>query len=693
MTRPTSREETSLHAEARRRMVAQQVAARGVQDPAVLEAMREVPRDAFVAPAAVDFAYEDTPLAIGEGQTISQPYIVAVMAEAAEIGPTDRVLEVGTGSGYGAAILSRLAGQVFTIERHPSLAEAARDSLRQLGYDNVDVHVGDGTLGWSAEAPFDAIVVTAGGPSDPPPELKKQLAPGGRLVIPLGATQKGQELVRLRRADDGGSFQEENLGPVRFVPLIGGGGWSDDTESEPSRSREGGPGRGRAPGGTAGVARSLSDRIGEAAEPLEDPETGSLDALIDRMGGCRLVLLGEASHGTSDFYRLRARITRELIEKRGFDFVAVEADWPDAGELDAYVRHHPSDRPRRKPFQRFPRWMWANTDVMDFIHWLRRFNGEIRHAEPGRMVGFHGLDLYSMHTSIDAVLRYLDDVDPGAADVARRRYGCLMPWQNDPVLYGRAVLSGRFDECEEEVVSMLRDLLAKRLEYVSRDGKRFVDAVQNARLVANAERYYRTMYRASVSSWNLRDQHMFDTLELLLGIHGAESKGVVWAHNSHLGDATATAMGDRGEHNLGQLVRQRFGRQSYLTGFGTHKGTVAAASDWGAPMEVKRVRPSHPHSYEHLCHTAGVPRFCLPLGASGPQELVRRLSERRLERAIGVIYRPETELQSHYFSAALPRQFDEWIWLDETEAVTPITAEVLAKAHPGGVPDTYPFGL
>jgi protein-L-isoaspartate(D-aspartate) O-methyltransferase len=689
MKRSTPSEVSARRADERRRMVARQISARGVRDRAVLQAMEEVPRDVFVAPEAVSFAYEDTPLAIAEGQTISQPYIVAVMAEAAEIGPADRVLEVGTGSGYGAAVLSRIADQVFTIERHRALADAARESLHRLGYDNIEVRVGDGTLGWPEEAPFDAIVVTAGGPTDPPAALLDQLAPGGRLVIPLGATREGQELLLFRRSDDGGLVEKERLGAVRFVPLIGGGGWADD-EGRSSRRHEHQPHEHGSRGGTP----SLSERIGRAAEPVEAPESASLDALIERMEGCRLVLLGEASHGSSEFYRFRARITRELIEKRGFDFVAVEADWPDAGELDAYVRHHPSDRPRRKPFQRFPRWMWANTDVMEFVHWLRDFNGAIREAEPGRMVGFHGLDLYSMHTSIDAVLRYLDDIDPEAADVARQRYGCLMPWQSDPVLYGRDVLSGRFDECEDEVVSMLRDLLAKRLEYVRRDGTRFVDAVQNARLVANAERYYRVMYRGSVSSWNLRDQHMFDTLELLLGIHGAESKGVVWAHNSHLGDASATAMGERGEHNVGQLVRQRLGPQAYLVGFGTHTGTVAAASEWGGPMEVKSVRPSHPHSYEHLCHGASVPIFCLPLSDEwGRPELVRRLSERRLERAIGVIYRPETELQSHYFPAALPRQFDEWIWVDETSAVTPITPQVLAMAHPGGVPDTYPFGL
>jgi erythromycin esterase-like protein len=388
---------------------------------------------------------------------------------------------------------------------------------------------------------------------------------------------------------------------------------------------------------------------------------------------------------------MRARITRALIEEKGFDFVAVEADWPDAAEIDAYVGHHPGDRPRRTPFQRFPRWMWANTDVVEFIHWLREHNPPAVAGDGERRVGFHGIDLYSMHTSAEAVLRYLDDVDPEAAAVARSRYACLMPWQNDPVLYGRAVLSGAFDACEDEVVAMLDDLLRKRIEYVRRDGARFADAIQNARLVASAEKYYRVMYRGSVASWNLRDTHMFDTLRMLLDLYGPESKGVVWAHNSHLGDASATAMGERGEHNVGQLARQRFGAAAQLVGFGTHTGTVAAASEWGGPMEIMEVRPSHPRSYEHVAHESGVARFVLHLRRPSDPAVRQRLGEPRLERAIGVIYRPETELQSHYFTASLPRQFDEWIWFDRSDAVTQIGDE--RRQELAGPPETFPFGL
>jgi protein-L-isoaspartate(D-aspartate) O-methyltransferase len=662
-------------------MVERHIAARGIGDDGVLRAMAEVPRERFVPADLARRAYDDAALPIGSGQTISQPYIVALMAEAAGLGARSRVLEVGTGSGYAAAVFSRIAHRVFTVERHDALAAEAADRFAELGYDNIEVAVRDGTLGWPEHAPYDAIIVAAGGPGRVPPRLLEQLAPGGSLVIPRGATLAGQELVRIRRSAAGELLEEENLGAVRFVPLVGAAGWTPDgAESEP----------GLRASGAGASPRSLPGLMAAAAEPFEDIETADLGPLLERIGDARLVLLGEASHGTTEFYRMRARITRELIERCGFDFVAVEADWPDAAEIDAYVRHDPGSRPRRKPFQRFPRWMWANTDVLDFIHWLRRFN-ERRSPDPPARVGFHGLDLYSLHASIEAVLHYLDDVDPRAAAAARDRYGCLTPWQDDPVLYGRAVLSGSFDKCEREVLAMLDDLLRKRVDYMRNDGTRFADAVQNARLVVSAERYYRVMYRGSVASWNLRDRHMFDTLQMLLKLYGPGSRGVVWAHNSHLGDASATAMGARGEHNVGQLVRQAHGRGARLVGFGTHTGTVAAARDWGHPMQVMEVRASHPQSYEFLCHGAGSRNFILPLREASDAELREMLLEPRLERAIGVIYRPETERQSHYFSASLPRQFDEWIWFDESSAVTPIGEDTAGE--PFGPPDTFPSGL
>jgi protein-L-isoaspartate(D-aspartate) O-methyltransferase len=657
---------------ARDRMVNVQIARRGVRDPLVLEAMRRVPREVFVEPGYEEFAYEDAPLPIGEGQTISQPYIVALMIEAAGMKPGDRVLEVGAGSGYAAAVLGQIADRVYAIERHPSLGKSVRQRFSKLDYDNINLRVGDGTRGWPEAAPFDAILVAAGGP-EVPPALKEQLAIGGRLVIPVGEQERYQSLIKLTRKNQA-EFEEENLGAVAFVPLIGEQGWAENgrhaaTNHVPGQSR----------------GRTLPEMIADAAEPLPELDDRAFGHLFDRYAKHRVILLGEASHGTSEFYRARAVITRRLIEEHGFTIVAVEADWPDAAAVDRYVRHRPGRTGAEPPFQRFPTWMWRNTDVDAFIGWMRTHNDEIQSE---RHAGFYGLDIYNMSGSISAVLEYLDKVDPEAAAVARERYGCLTPWQKEPSTYGRAVLTAGYRKCEQAVIDQCGELLQNRLEYVAQDGESFLDAAQNARLIASAERYYRIMYYGGAESWNLRDTHMFETLGHLLEARGPQSKAVVWAHNSHIGDARYTEMGVvREELNIGQLCRERFGDQVALIGFGTHTGTVAAVSDWGGDMEVKRVRPSHRDSYERVCHDADIARFLLDLGQD--QALRRRLLEPRLERFIGVIYHPDTEQMSHYADASLPQQFDAFVWFDETSAVTP-----LGPQHSrAGVPDTYPFGL
>jgi protein-L-isoaspartate(D-aspartate) O-methyltransferase len=655
-------------------MVEQHLVARGIHDAAVLDAMRTVPREAFIAAELAEFAYEDAPLPIDVGQTISQPYIVAAMTVALELEPHDRVLEIGTGSGYAAAVLSRIVTEVYTVERHEELALAAERRLQTLGYANVHVRHGDGTLGWADHAPYDAIVVAAGGP-EVPKALLDQLKAGGRLVIPIGSTPREQELVRVRRRTDG-SYSREELGGVRFVPLVGAEGWKESAEGGPAATHP-----------RASRPEIVAKLVREAAEPLGDIERDTIDALLDRIGDARVVLLGEATHGTSEFYRMRARITRELIQRRGFTVVAVEADWPDAARVDHYVRHLTSPPAPWKAFTRFPTWMWRNHEVEQFVHWLRDYNGAVE--APERRAGFHGLDLYSLYTSIDAVLRYLDSVDPEASRVARVRYGRLTPWQGDPAAYGRAVMTSGYRACEEDVVAMLRDMLDKRFEYQLRDGERYLDALQNARVVANAEQYYRAMYYGSHESWNLRDQHMFETLQVLLAFRGPETKAVVWEHNSHIGNAQATEMGARGELNVGQLARAAFGDAAYLVGFGTDHGTVAAASDWDGPMEVKHVRPAHADSYERLCHEAAVSAFLLALRHPRRHEVRDELAAARLERAIGVVYRPETELASHYFQAVLPEQFDEYVWFDETHAVTALSHTTRTP----GMPDTYPFGL
>ncbi|THD51532.1 MAG: protein-L-isoaspartate(D-aspartate) O-methyltransferase [Bradyrhizobium sp.] len=667
--------EAKPFASLRAEMVERNIVARGVQDALVLEAMRKVPRELFLPKNLREFAYEDSPLPIAGEQTISQPYIVAFMIEALLLRGGEKVLEIGAGSGYAAAVLSEIAADVYTVERLGQLADKAAATLADLGCDNVHVLHGDGTKGWPEHAPYDAIVVAAGGPQIPG-SLKEQLKVGGRLVIPVGEDQRAQELVRVTRISRD-TYRSEDIADVRFVPLIGEEGWLAEGESRPAVRRAPRP----APSDEEKLVRNLAG----AAESFPSIEKADLNPLMARIGSARIVLLGEATHGTSEFYRMRERITRELIIEKGFRFVAIEADWPDAARVDHYVRHFQYPPSEWTAFARFPTWMWRNTEVRDFVSWLRKHNGTVERDE---RVAFHGLDLYSLYDSIRSVLNYLDEVDPESARVARERYGCLTPWQRDPATYGHAALTGSYPTCETDVARALTDLLAKRRVYAEHDGERFLDAEQNARLVANAERYYRIMYYGSRASWNLRDGHMFDTLKNLLAFHGSDSKAVVWAHNSHAGNAGATEMAARGEYNIGQLCRKEFGEKAYLVGFGTHSGTVAAASEWDGPMEIKSVRPSLPNSYEQLCHATGHARFMLGLRGGGDLCGPAGLGKERLERAIGVIYRPETEMASHYFRANLPRQFDEYVWFDNTSAVTPLdTAEVK------GLPDTYPFGV
>ena len=448
----------------------------------------------------------------------------------------------------------------------------------------------------------------------------------------------------------------------------------------------------------ASEADQMGDRgriaamIARGAEPLPDLDDPAFGRMFDRFAGARLVLLGEASHGTSEFYRARAAITRRLIEEHGFNMVAVEADWPDAATIDRHVRHKAPRADGEPPFTRFPTWMWRNAEFNSFVGWLRQHNGALA---PAARVSFHGLDLYNLNASIRAVIDYLDHVDPDAAATARQRYGCLKPWREDPAVYGRIAMREGHARCEAGVVATLRDLFARQRVYAAAGGDDFLDAAQNARLVANAEAYYRAMYYGAAASWNLRDEHMFDTLDLLMRSKGEGAKAVVWAHNSHIGDARFTDMGEsRDELNLGQLARENYGEEACLIGFGTHDGTVAAADDWDEPMKIMPVNPSRPDSYERLAHDSGVQRFLLDLREGVHDELRDELMEQRLERFIGVIYRPDTERWSHYSSASLPAQFDAFAWFDTTNAITSLPAsEGADDPEHAGADDTYPFGL
>ena len=439
---------------------------------------------------------------------------------------------------------------------------------------------------------------------------------------------------------------------------------------------------------------SMIDAIREASQPLEG-NARDYDPLLNLIGEARFCLLGEATHGTHEFYRERAEITRRLIKEKGFTAIAVEADWPDAFRVNRYVRRLGDDRNADEAlsgFKRFPTWMWRNTVVLDFVEWLRDYNSSL--PTNAAKVGFYGLDLYSLYTSIEAVLGYLNKIDPAAAKRARYRYSCFEHFAEDTQAYGYAANFGLTESCERDVIEQLIELRRRATDYASRDGRvaqdEFFFAEQNARLVLNAERYYRAMFRGRVESWNLRDQHMAETLGALvsqLNAQGQRAKVAVWEHNSHLGDARATYMADYGELNVGQLVRERYGSEAVLVGFTTYKGTVTAASDWDGPAERKRVRPALDNSYEASFHDADIPNFLLPLRIPNPQAF----RDSRLERAIGVIYLPRTERQSHYFEARLSEQFDVLIHLDETNALRPLERQALWET--GEFPETFPTGM
>lgn len=417
------------------------------------------------------------------------------------------------------------------------------------------------------------------------------------------------------------------------------------------------------------------------------------ETLLELIGDSRFVLLGEGSHGTHDFYHERAAITKRLIAEKGFTAVAVEADWPDAYRVNRYVCGEGDDADGNAAlsgFRRFPTWMWRNTVVLDFVEWLRQLN---KGRDDETCAGFFGLDLYSLFNSMAEVVEFLDRVDPEAGMRARYRYGCFDHFGEDSQAYGYSASIDASQACEDEAIDQLLEMQRRATDLVQHGGRAdLFSAEQNARLVKNAEEYYRSMFRGRRSSWNLRDSHMAETIDALvshLGSHGREPKIVVWAHNSHLGDARATEMGRHGELNLGQLIRQKYGDDAFLVGFTTYAGTVTAATEWDDPGERKRVRPALPESYERAFHEVDIPRFLLDLRNGAGSDPV--FAEPRLERAIGVIYRPETERISHYFLADMRDQFDAVYHFDETRALEPL--EKPERWHDPEVPETYPTGI
>jgi erythromycin esterase-like protein len=444
------------------------------------------------------------------------------------------------------------------------------------------------------------------------------------------------------------------------------------------------------------TANRAVDAVQEFAHPLSG-NRHDFDRFLKHVGTSRFVLMGEASHGTHEFYRTRAELTKRLVSDYGFNLICWEADWPDALRVNRYIQSRGGDGSAEEAlrgFKRFPSWMWRNTDIVQLIDWLRTYNNSL--PKNGTRVAIHGLDLYSLHSSMAEVIRYLDKVDPQAAEQARKRYACFEDYGDDPQHYGMISGLQQAGDCEDEVVQQLMELQRRASDALHDDNREGSDnlfyAEQNARVAKNAEAYYRAMYRGRPNTWNLRDTHMAEILDELCDHfvrQGDDPKAIIWAHNSHLGDARATQMSQRGELNLGQLVRQRHPRETWNLGFTTYTGTVMAADDWDGDAKIKRVRPGLADSYENLFHETGLQNFLINIRPNA--ELTRRLSEPLLERAIGVIYRPETERYSHYFEANIAQQFDSVIHFDETRALTAL--ERVAEHDETELPETYPSGV
>jgi erythromycin esterase-like protein len=422
------------------------------------------------------------------------------------------------------------------------------------------------------------------------------------------------------------------------------------------------------------------DMLNEAARPL-DEKNNQYDELLEKIGDSRFVLIGEASHGTHEFYQKRIEITRALIEKKGFMAVAVEGDWPDSYTINRYIKGSGKKEDSLKAlndFTRFPLWMWRNTTIPPFIEWLRDYNDKLNNS--ALKVGFYGLDLYSLPSSMEAVITYLNKVDPEAANRARLRFECFDHMTIDPQSYGYLTNAGVKKDCIKETIEQMLDMQHHALQYVKKDGilaeDEYFYAIQNARVVKDAEEYYRSMFKGHVRSWNLRDHHMAETVSVLENHlekrFSQPAKIIIWAHNSHVGDARATEMSMRGEYNIGQLIRERHEMETYLIGFSTYDGTVTAASNWDAPAETKMVVPGLIGSYEDLFHQVKYSQFLLDLRNN--EKVNHYLHIPRLYRAIGVIYRPETERDSHYFFTRLPYQYDSIIHLDRTSALKPLDA-------------------
>ena len=629
---------------------------KGIKNSLLIKAFQDLPEAFFLINEFHPYSYEETENEYKLETIEPRVIVIAKMLEKLKIEKGDKILLIGVDSIYILAALSKIYNEVFMVETFDSYYEWAKKVLSTIGIKNVHIKIDDPKLGWKDKGQFDTILI-ASEFEEVPISLKEQLRIGGKLLVPIGPDWTHSIFEIFQRVSET-DFKVEKLRDNFFIPNpkllpeIGNEEYPDD---------------------------DIVDQIKAKAIAFESIKKYPMDELLNRIGDAQVVLLGEASHGTSEFYLARQEITKALIEQKGFNFVSAEADWSDAEQINSYVRNIHSEIDWM-PFSRFPQWMWKNKEVLNFVEWLKKFNSNHKNK-----IGFYGLDLYGLENSINLVIDFLEHKDINLANLAISRYECIAPYMSDPALYGKMVLSDRLVSCEEEILKMLVDLLKNK--YRLNHSPEYFYAYQNANVIVDAEQYYKAMYYGSAESWNLRDFHMFHTLKTLLSYYGPDTKAVIWAHNSHIGNALATEMYSRGEINIGHLCKEHFGEKSYHIGFGTHTGTVAAAHNWGDDMEIMKVNESLSNSYENLCHKTKITSFTLPLKEKHSGKTLRKLlNTPKLERAIGVMYRPRTERLSHYFHAVLPSQFDEYIWFDTSKAVTPITATnvtpKLLESHP-----------
>ncbi|MDD3723560.1 MAG: erythromycin esterase family protein [Lutibacter sp.] len=617
---------------------------KGIKSQLLLDAFENIPTTFFLSKERYPFTFENSTSDEELIKIEPRIFTVAKMLEKLKIKKDEKILAIGLDSVYVMAILSRICKEVYTVEENESYADWALEVLKNINITNVFIAVGDKHKGWKEKAPFDVILIISEF-KEVSTLLKKQLKIGGRLLVPIGPDWAHLIFEIIERVSETNynitKLKDNFLMPnPKILPEIGTENFQDE---------------------------EIVGEIKAKAQEFKSLEEFPMDKLLERIGNAQVVLLGEASHGTSEFYLTRQEITKALIEKKGFNFVCAEADWSDAEQINSYVRNQQTQKDWA-PFMRFPHWMWKNKEVLNFVEWLKEYN-----VKNNNGTGFYGLDLYGLENSIGLVIDYLEKVDVDLANLAKTRYSCITPYMTDPAVYGKLVVSHQLESCEKEVLKMLVELLKNKNKL--NHSPEYFYAYQNANVIVDAERYYKAMYYGSADSWNLRDFHMFYTLKSLLTYFGSTAKAVVWAHNSHIGNALATEMYSRGEINIGHLCKEHFGENSYHIGFGTHTGTVAAAHNWGNAVRIIKVNNSLPKSYENLCHKTQLNAFTLPLREKFSGKRLRNLlNAPKLERAIGVIYRPETERQSHYFQAVLPSQFDEYIFFNKSKAVTPITS-------------------